>query len=338
MSLLVTCNAGSTNVKLAAFDATTLQNVAQTTAACTQDALRAWLATLPSTPILGFAHRVVHGGQEFTQPTPITAAVIEKLAALTPLAPLHQPAALLFMQQTVQLYPNTPQVACFDTAFHHTNPQAHRRFALPRALHAQGIMRYGFHGLSYQHIANVLQAHYAPYAAGRVVVAHLGGGASVCALHNGRSIATSMGFSTLDGLMMGTRCGSLDAGVVLYLLTEKNLSPAQVSTMLYQESGLKGVSGLSSNMQELLQSDCPHAQEAVELYCYTAATQIAALLPSIGGLDALVFTGGIGQNATVVRDKITQHLAWLGNFAVLAIAANEELVLATACKNLVLPR
>ena len=282
--------------------------------------------TIPQNSPNGFAP-LVHGGRDFTQPTLITDEVLEKLKSYIPLAPLHQPAALKLIEETRKFYPDAPQVACFDTAFHHTMPDVQRRFAIPRALHDAGIMRYGFHGLSYQHVAEVMPKHE------RVIVAHLGGGSSACAMKNRQSVASTMGFSTLDGLMMGTRCGALDAGVLLYLLTEKKLSVPELSNLLYHESGLKGVSSISGDMQELLANDTPAAHEAIALYCSLAAKEIAAMLPALGGLDALVFTGGIGENAPAIREKITSLLRWVGDFSVIVIPTDEELVMANACKN-----
>jgi acetate kinase len=299
MSVFLTCNAGSSNIKLAVFESDTMKRVKHATIYDHPTELTAWLGLVRSMGVVAVGHRVVHGGRDFTQPTLITDEVLVALKSYIPLAPLHQPAALKLIEETRKLYPTVPHIACFDTAFHHTIPELQRRFALPRALHDEGIMRYGFHGLSYQHVAEVIPTYE------RVIVAHLGGGSSACAMKNLQSVASSMGFSTLDGLMMGTRCGTLDAGVLLYLLTEKNMSVVEVSDLLYHESGLKGVSAISGDMQELLASNTPAAHEAVELYCTLAAKEIAGMLPVLGGLDALVFTGGIGENSPVIREKIT---------------------------------
>lgn len=327
MNIFLTCNAGSSNTKLAAFECETMERVAHGTFHNNPAELTEWLCSVGSLGIAAIAHRVVHGGRDFTQPTLITDEVLEKLKSYIPLAPLHQPAALKLIEETRKFYPDAPQVACFDTAFHHTMPDVQRRFAIPRALHDAGIMRYGFHGLSYQHVAEVMPKHE------RVIVAHLGGGSSACAMKNRQSVASTMGFSTLDGLMMGTRCGALDAGVLLYLLTEKKLSVPELSNLLYHESGLKGVSSISGDMQELLANDTPAAHEAIALYCSLAAKEIAAMLPALGGLDALVFTGGIGENAPAIREKITSLLRWVGDFSVIVIPTDEELVMANACKN-----
>jgi acetate kinase len=333
MSIFLTCNAGSSNTKLAAFDCETMERVAHGRFHHNPAELTEWLCSVGSLGIVAIAHRVVHGGMDFTHPTLITDEVLVALKSYIPLAPLHQPAALKLIEETRKFYPDAPHIACFDTAFHHTMPDLQRRFALPRALHDEGIMRYGFHGLSYQHVADVLRDYPQKIAKGRVIVAHLGGGSSACAMKNLQSVASTMGFSTLDGLMMGTRCGALDPGVLLYLLTEKNLSVPELSSLLYHESGLKGVSAISGDMQELLANDTPAAHEAIELYCTLAAKEIAAMLPALGGLDALVFTGGIGENAPAIRDKITSLLHWIGDFSVIIIPTDEELVMANACKS-----
>jgi acetate kinase len=233
------------------------------------------------------------------------------------------------IEEAQTLYPKVPHIACFDTAFHHTMPELQRRFALPQSFHDEGIMRYGFHGLSYEYIASVMPDMMPDHE--RVIVAHLGGGSSACAIHNGQSVASTMGFSTLDGLMMGSRCGALDAGVLLYLLQAKNMSADHLSDLLYHGAGLKGVSGISGDMQELLASDTPSASLAVDLFCSMAASQIAGLMPALGGLDALIFTGGIGEHAAPIRDKITALLRWVGEFKVHTIPTNEELVMARAC-------
>lgn len=257
-------------------------------------------------------HRVVHGGRGFTDPVLIDAGVMAALEDLVPLAPLHQPHNLSAIKAVAERAPDLPQVACFDTAFHRTQGRLAELFALPRALSEQGIIRYGFHGLSYDYIASVLPDYLGDKANGRVIVAHLGNGASLCAMKERRSVDTTMGFTALDGLMMGSRCGAIDAGVVLHLLQEKAMSIAEVERLLYRESGLLGVSGLSNNMRALEESDSPEAREAVDLFCYRAAKQVCALLPTLGGLDALVFTAGIGENSAGVRAKICRHLSWMG--------------------------
>lgn len=256
-------------------------------------------------------HRIVHGGERFTAPCLLTEPVRKALRALEPLAPLHQPHNLAAVNAVARLRPRLPQVACFDTAFHHTMSATARRFGLPQALERRGVRRYGFHGLSYEFIAGRL-AELAPEAAGgRVLVAHLGSGASMCALLGGRSVDTSMGFSALDGLVMGTRCGALDPGVLLYLLRQ-GLDESALEKLLYSQSGLLGVSGVSADMRILLASDKAEARDAVDLFAFRAAREAAALIASMGGLDGIVFTAGIGENSPEIRQRISERLAWLG--------------------------
>jgi acetate kinase len=262
--------------------------------------------------LVAVGHRVVHGGRDFIAPVRLTAEIVEQLDALTPLAPLHQPHSLAPIRTLMALRPSLPQVACFDTAFHHTMPAIATRFALPREYEAEGVLRYGFHGLSYEYIARALRKEAPGLAAGRVVVAHLGNGASLCAMCDGRSQDTTMGFTALDGLVMGTRCGTLDAGVVLYMLQEKGLTAHAVEQVLYERSGLLGVSGLSSDMRTLLASSDPRAHEAVELFAFRVAQQTAVMAASLGGLDGFVFTGGIGEHAAGVRAMVGERLRWLG--------------------------
>jgi len=257
-------------------------------------------------------HRVVHGGAEFSGPVRVDQAMLDRLARLNPLAPLHQPHNLAAIRAILAVRPDLPQIACFDTAFHHGQPAIATRFALPRALAEEGVRRYGFHGLSYEFIAGRLWELAPRLAAGRVVAAHLGNGASLCALKNGRSIDTTMGFTALDGLMMGTRCGAIDPGVLLYLLEEHGMTPAQLGDLLYHQSGLLGVSGESGDMRRLLGSGSREAREAVELFVYRAAREIAALAGSLGGLDGVVFTAGIGENAPEIRAAIAARLDWMG--------------------------
>ncbi|WIA54839.1 acetate/propionate family kinase [Sphingobium sp. WTD-1] len=276
--------------------------------------LFAWAADHPleGREIIAIGHRVVHGGTEFAAPRLIDAALLDKLEALCPLAPLHQPHNLAAIRAIAALQPNLPQVACFDTAFHHDKPEIASRFAIPRALHDQGIRRYGFHGLSYEYITRRL-AQIDPVLAGaRVIAAHLGNGASLCAMQAGRSIDTTMGFTALDGLMMGTRCGSIDPGVVLHLQTQLGMSPAEVEDLFYKKSGLLGVSGISSDMRTLAASKAPEAAEAIELFAWRVAREIAALAASLGGIDGLIFTAGIGENDADIRSRICRRIAWLG--------------------------
>ena len=277
-------------------------------------ALLRWLeARFPEQALVAAGHRVVHGGMLYTEPVRIDSGVIEELTRLVPLAPLHQPHHLSAIAALAKLHPTLPQVACFDTSFHCTQPEVATRFALPRSLTDEGIKRYGFHGLSYEYIASVLpEVVGEPAALGRVVVAHLGSGASMCAMRQRRSVATTMGFTALDGLPMSRRCGNLDPGVVLYLMQEKGMSANAVSDLLYHSSGLLGVSGLSDDMRTLLASDRPHAADAVDLFVYRIGRELGSLVAALGGLDALVFTAGIGEHAGEIRRRVCKDAAWLG--------------------------
>lgn len=267
-------------------------------------------------------HRVVHGGQKYSAPVAINEEILRELDALAPLAPLHQPHNLKVIRLLLARWPGIPQIACFDTAFHATQSPLAQACALPRAITDAGVRRYGFHGLSYEYIASQLPRVLPAQAHGKVIVAHLGNGASLCGMVNGKSVASTMGFSALDGLVMGTRCGSLDAGVVLYLLQELRMSAEQVSEMLYKQSGLLGVSGISSDMQVLLDSREPNAAQAIELFVYRITCEIGALTAAMGGLDALVFTAGIGENAAPIRERVALACGWLG--AALDQNANEK--------------
>ena len=276
------------------------------------DALLKWFqATQAGWQIVAVGHRVVHGGERYSAPTIVDATVLEHLTSFIPLAPLHEPHNVAGIRALQALLPDVPQIACFDTAFHRTQPEVAQSFALPRALSAEGIKRYGFHGLSYEFIARALPKH-SHRAAGRVVVAHLGNGASMAAMVNRKCVATTLGFSTIDGLMMGTRCGNLDPGVVLHLMETKGLTVKDMTKMLYKESGLLGVSGISQDMRTLLASDKPEAQQAVELFCYRIARELGSLVAASGGIDALVFTGGIGEHAAEVRRRVCLQSEWLG--------------------------
>jgi len=260
-----------------------------------------------------FGHRVVHGGDEFDGPVLIDGDSLARIEALSELAPLHQPQALRIIRAMRQIYPDTVQVASFDTVFHRTNADLVRRFAIPRELHDRGIKRYGFHGLSYKFIAGELRAKFPEVAAGRVIVAHLGSGVSLCAMRDGRSVDTSMGFSTLDGVPMATRCGTLDAGVVLYLLQQAGMSVTEMEDMLYHKSGLKGVSGgISADCRELQASSDPRAKEAIDLFTLRIAGEIGRLAMSLGGLDAVVFTAGIGEHDAAIRADVCHQIGWLG--------------------------
>ncbi len=262
--------------------------------------------------IVGVGHRVVHGGEAYSQPIRLDDAHVERLGEFVPLAPLHQPHNLAGIAAMRATLPGVPHVACFDTAFHRSQPPIAQLFALPRRITAQGVRRYGFHGLSYEYIADVLPQHLGAKAAGRVIVAHLGNGASMCAMLGGKSQATSMGFTAVDGLMMGTRAGAIDPGVLLYLMDYHGMDAKALTRLLYRESGLLGVSGISQDMRELLASDQVEAAEAVELFCYRIVREIGSLAAAIGGLDALVFTGGIGERAAAVRQAVCRQLCWLG--------------------------
>ena len=266
-------------------------------------------------------HRVGHGGLKYVEPVRIDAGVLADLEQLIPLAPLHQPYNLAPIRALTERRPELPQVACFDTAFHRTQPEVAQAFALPRAYTEKGIRRYGFHGISYEYIASELPRYDPRAAAGRVVVAHLGNGSSLCALRGGRSVATTMGFSPLDGLPMGTRCGSLDPGVVLLFLDHLHLDARAIEALLYKESGLLGVSGISSDMRTLLASTDPRAAAAVDLYVYRVGRELGSLAAALGGLDGLVFTAGIGEHAAAIRDRVCREAAWLG--LELDVAANE---------------
>jgi acetate kinase len=262
--------------------------------------------------IVAAGHRLVHGGQKFTRPVLIESEVLEALEALVPLAPLHQPHNLAAIRAIIERAPELPQAACFDTSFHRTQPAVAQAFALPRAYAEEGVLRYGFHGLSYEYIASVLPGTDPRAAAGRTVVAHLGNGASMCALLGGRSVASTMSFTALDGLPMGTRCGALDPGVLLYLMDRHHLDVRALEKLLYQQSGLLGVSGISSDLRTLLASPDPRAAEALDLFVYRIGRELGSLAASLDGLDALVFTGGIGENAAAVRARVCRDAVWLG--------------------------
>ena len=262
--------------------------------------------------LIAAGHRVVHGGTLYSAPVLVDSMVINQLEQFVPLAPLHQPHNLSAIRAIARIKSDVPQVACFDTAFHHTQPAVAQAFALPREVTALGVKRYGFHGLSYEYIAHVLPGVVGERADGRVVVAHLGGGASMCALRGRKSLATTTGFTALDGLPMGTRCGALDPGVILYLLSEQHMDVPAVTDLLYHRSGLLGVSGESSEMQELLASDSPHAVEAIDLFVYRIGRELGSLVAALGGLDVLVFTGGIGERAAPIRAQVCQDAQWLG--------------------------
>jgi len=262
--------------------------------------------------LAALGHRVVHGGLRHSRPARVTPELLAELEALVPLAPLHEPHNLAPIRMAMTLNPDLPQVACFDTAFHRTAPEVEQAFALPYALYEEGVRRYGFHGLSYEYIASVLPEQAPEIAGGRVVVLHLGNGCSACALKARRSVATTMGFTALDGLPMGTRCGALDAGVILHLIQQKGMSAEALVDLLYRRSGMLGLSGVSSDFRELLASKEPRAHFALQVFYDRTARQIGSLAAALGGLDGIVFTAGVGENAVPVRSAICRACAWLG--------------------------
>lgn len=324
-----------------------------------RDTTNAWLiATLRKLPGLilrAVGHRIVHGGPRLQGPAWIDAEVLAELHSLIPLAPEHQPHNLAMVAAVSAQWPDLPQVACFDTAFHHTQPRLAAIFPLPRALTDAGVLRYGFHGLSYQYIASMLPTYLGSDADGRVIIAHLGNGASLCALKNRKSVATTMGFTTLDGLMMGTRSGSIDPGVVLHLILQEKMTAEEVSKLLNKESGLLGVSGISSDVRSLEASLDPHAAEALELFAYRVIREAGSLIAALGGLDAFVFTAGIGEHSKHIRQMICKGLEWAGisldshrnaasekristatsKICVLVIPTNEEMAIAVNTRQLI---
>lgn len=278
----------------------------------TREVLATGRRLLGDMPVRAVGHRVVHGGMRFAAPTLVDPAIVEALEQLVPLAPLHQPHNLRPIRVIAEAVPHLPQIACFDTAFHRSQPVLAQSFALPRDLTAAGVRRYGFHGLSYEFIVAQLAQVAPELARRRLVMAHLGNGASLCAAHGGRSVASTMGFTAVDGLMMGTRCGALDPGVILYLMDQKGLSTRDVEALLYNRSGLLGVSGISSDMRTLRASDRPEAREAIDLFVYRIVREIGSLAASLGGIDGLVFTGGIGENDVQTRAEVVAQCRWLG--------------------------
>lgn len=289
------------------------QDVAVSDANEALDMLAAWLRSrYDRSRLLGVGHRVVHGGASFNGPTIVNAEVLRELYQLVPLAPLHQPYNLAAIQAVFQRLPGIPQVACFDTSFHRGQPAVAELIPLPRELRQQGLQRYGFHGLSYEYIASVLPQVAPEIADGRVIVAHLGSGSSLCALKKRKSIDSTLGFTALDGLCMGTRPGSIDPGVILHLFQTLNFSAKEVETLLYKKSGLLGISGISNDMRDLLGRNESAARLAVNYFVYRAAKEIGALAAALGGIDALVFTAGIGENSDEIRKRICNSSAWLG--------------------------
>jgi acetate kinase len=332
---ILSLNAGSSSIKFAVFDgadrklAGKLSGIGEKPLLEVGDDQEAWEDTDAPTLILkllpwieerlggtkldAVGHRVVHGGRDFSEPARVDADILDRIEALTPLAPLHQPGSVAPMRRIAQDRPDFPQVACFDTAFHHHLAPPISRYPLPRKLEEEfGIRRYGFHGLSYEAIAGKLAALEDGAEKDRIMVAHLGSGASLCAMAGLRSVDTSMGFTALDGIMMATRPGTLDAGILLYLLQEKGFSALELEDLLYHQSGLLGVSGISGDVSELIDSNEQAAQEAVGLYAFSIARQIAGMVATLGGLDRLVFTGGIGEHSPAVRGMVAERLRWLG--------------------------
>ncbi len=267
---------------------------------------------LDDEPVAGVGHRITHGGIDFVAPTELTETALAKLEALAPLAPLHQPHNLRGVAAAQEAFPDAVQIGCFDTAFHRGHPWVNDTFGLPRVYYDKGVRRYGFHGLSYDYITSVLVRDEPALADGRVVVAHLGNGASMCAIRDEHSVASTMGFSALDGLPMGTRCGQLDPGVMLYLMEAEGMTAAEISTMLYRESGLKGLSGMTNDMRVLQASDTVEAQQAIEYYVFRIRREIGALAAVLGGIDGLVFCGGIGENSAPIRARVCADMSWLG--------------------------
>jgi acetate kinase len=307
-----------TSPHLVASDACGRRLVDQAVAADSHDgaiaAIHEWFATHVGSEVgfSGVGHRVVHGGAAYSAPVLIDGKVMAALEALVPLAPLHQPHNIAAIRAVAAAAPGVRQVACFDTAFHRSQPAVAQEFALPRELTAKGVRRYGFHGLSYEYIVSALPERAPECVGGKLVVAHLGNGASMCAIEHGRSIATTMGFTAVDGLPMGTRTGSLDPGVVLYLLDHEGMDARAVEDLIYRRSGLLGVSGISSDMRELLASSAPSAREAIDLFVYRIGRELGSLAAALRGLDALIFTGGIGEHVAEIRARVCRDAGWLG--------------------------
>ncbi|MEO0914143.1 MAG: acetate/propionate family kinase [Pseudomonadota bacterium] len=375
MSLILTLNAGSSSLKFSVYraaeepeclvagqverlgpDAQLILTSGETRALGATDHPRALdeiLTTLAphldGARIAAIGHRIAHGGMEFTGPAELTEDVLAKLRILMPFAPLHQPHNLACVEAAATKFPQALQIGCFDTSFHRGHPWVNDTFALPRRFFEMGVRRYGFHGLSYDYITSTLRRDHPDLAAGRVVIAHLGNGASICAVRGGQSVASTMGFSALDGLPMGTRCGQLDPGVLLFLMDQQELTAAEITRLLYNQSGLLGLSGLSGDMRTLAASEAPEAAEAIDYYVFRVTREIGAMAASLGGIDALVFCGGIGENAADIRARITDPLGFLGvvidadanarnaleigagPVPVMAIPTDEERVIARAC-------
>jgi acetate kinase len=280
--------------------------------AATREILTTGARLVSGTPVMGIGHRIVHGGVKFNTPIRLTADLLDELSKLVPLAPLHQPHNLAPIRTIFHAAPHIPQVACFDTAFHRTQSHIAQSFALPRRFSETGVRRYGFHGLSYEYLVSRLRELCPEVASGRIVMAHLGNGASLCAIHEGRSVTSTMGFTAVDGLMMGTRCGALDAGVILYLMQAHQMDAAAIEDLIYRQSGLLGVSGISSDMRTLRASSDASAREAIELFVYRIVRETGSLIAALGGIDALVFSGGIGENDRATRAEVVEGCRWTG--------------------------
>lgn len=378
MSVILTLNAGSSSVKFALYEAASLGERARGQveriganahlefsiagerferdveagdhAQALQHILAAAREALGGDPVIGVGHRIVHGGLHFVAPCVLNQQVLDELEALDPLAPLHQPHNLACARAAAGVFPGAIEIGCFDTAFHRGQPFESEAFALPLHFYHEGVRRYGFHGLSYDYVSGELARIAPDIAQGRVVIAHLGNGASMCGLKDGKSFTSTMGFSALEGLPMGTRCGEIDPGVLLYLMDARNMSAVEITRMLYRESGLLGLSGISHDMRALEQSAAPEARQAISYFIMRCRRELGALAAMIGGLDALVFTAGIGEHAANVRAGICETMDWLGlavdaekNAAsarrieagavpVFVIPTNEELVIARAVK------
>ena len=316
------------------------------------DSLR---GAFPDTRAIAIGHRIVHGGVFHDRPVMLDAPMLDELRALSPFAPLHQPHNLDGVRAAMEAYPGVPQIACFDTAFHRNQPFVNDTFALPRRFYDRGVRRYGFHGLSYEYVSGELARIAPTLAAGRVVIAHLGNGASMCAVQHGRSVASTMGFSALDGLPMGTRCGQLDPGAVLYLMQQEGLPPDEIAELLYTESGMLGLSGISNDMRELEASDHPHAREAIDYYVFRLQRELGGMAAAMGGVDALVFCGGIGENSRLIRARVCERTEWMGieldhsrnqdnapvistafsRTTIMVIPTDEELVIARAARQMI---
>ena len=320
---IIALNCGSSTVKWAAFDLSGLSGRATRKLsgrgliegagqAAIHAALDAAAQGLDAQRVIGVGHRVVHGGMHYTESVVLTPAIVRELDALSPLAPLHQPIDILGIQVGQQRFENAQHVAVFDTAFHRGHDFVNDTYALPRHFYDEGVRRYGFHGISYAYIAEKIESAFPDLAKLKVIVAHLGSGASMCAMRAAKSVACTMGFSALDGLAMGSRCGQIDPGVLLYFMQQKQMSAQEISDLLYKSSGLKGISGISADMRELLASSAPEAQQAVDYFVARCCHEMGGLVAALGGIDAVVFTGGIGERSPAIRSAIADRMQWLG--------------------------